>query len=83
METVKASKEFQDAIAEFELPDGFEVIVEPWPYGGPDLDEPNARYFQGLIFAVVKRNGNADSNFYAFPYVYHGRKCSSCLEQHR
>lgn len=26
----KESKEFQDAIAEFELPEGFELVVEPW-----------------------------------------------------
>ncbi|EME42141.1 hypothetical protein DOTSEDRAFT_45705 [Dothistroma septosporum NZE10] len=67
VDSVKASQEFQKAIAEFDIPEGFEVIVEPWPYGGPDLDEQNDRYFQGLIFAVDKRNNNADSNFYAFP----------------
>jgi primary-amine oxidase len=26
----KKSKEFQDAIAEFKLPDGFELVIEPW-----------------------------------------------------
>jgi primary-amine oxidase len=26
----KESKEFQDAIAEFKLPQGFELVVEPW-----------------------------------------------------
>jgi primary-amine oxidase len=26
----KESKEFQDAIAEFKLPEGFELVVEPW-----------------------------------------------------
>ncbi|KXT07519.1 hypothetical protein AC579_196 [Pseudocercospora musae] len=67
VDAVKASKDFQDAIAEFELPGGFEVVVEPWPYGGPDLDEDNRRYFQGLIFAQDLRNANPDSNFYAFP----------------
>ncbi|KAK4614080.1 Copper amine oxidase 1 [Fulvia fulva] len=67
VDAVQASKEIQDAIAEFDIPEGFEVLVEPWPYGGPDLDEQNDRYFQGLIFAVDKRNNNADSNFYAFP----------------
>lgn len=54
-------------MAEFELPEGFEVIVEPWPYGGPDLDEDNKRYFQGLIFASDARTKNADTNFYAYP----------------
>lgn len=67
VDTVKASKEFQDAIAEFELPEGFEVIVEPWPYGGPDLEEENNRLFQGLIFASDARTKNPDTNFYAYP----------------
>jgi primary-amine oxidase len=30
VEACKASKEFQDAIAEFKLPQGFELVVEPW-----------------------------------------------------
>lgn len=30
VEACKESKEFQDAIAEFHLPDGFELVVEPW-----------------------------------------------------
>jgi|TARA_R110002003_G_scaffold48_14_gene4038 primary-amine oxidase len=30
VEACKQSKEFQDAIAEFKLPDGFELVVEPW-----------------------------------------------------
>ncbi|TVY55623.1 Copper amine oxidase 1 [Lachnellula cervina] len=58
---------FKAAIAEFHLPEGFEVIVEPWPYGGPDPDEKSTRYFQGLCFAQDTRNGNPDSNFYAYP----------------
>ena len=41
--------------------------MEPWPYGGLDTTDENRRYFQGLIFAQDKRNGNPDSNFYAFP----------------
>lgn len=58
---------FQQAIADFDLPQGFEVIIEPWPYGGLDLDDDNRRYFQGLVFAQDKRSGNPDSNFYSFP----------------
>jgi primary-amine oxidase len=50
------------------LPDGFEVVIEPWPYGGVGPEEKeNRRYFQGLIFAQDTRSGNPDSNFYAFP----------------
>jgi primary-amine oxidase len=64
---VWASPLFKEKIAEFQLPEGFEVVVEPWPYGGPDPDEDNSRYFQGLCFAQDTRNGNPDSNFYAYP----------------
>ncbi|KAF1940335.1 copper amine oxidase-like protein [Clathrospora elynae] len=63
----KKSKEFQDAIAEFKLPDGFELVIEPWPYGGLEIGAENRRYFQGLCFAQYLNNKNADSNFYAYP----------------
>ena len=62
-----ASPKFKDAVAEFSLPNGFEVIVEPWPYGGLDPTEENRRYFQGLCFAQDKSTKNEDSNFYAYP----------------
>lgn len=67
VEVAKASKVFQDAIAEFALPEGFELIVEPWPYGGLDDTDEDKRYFQGLCFAQDTRSGNPDSNFYAYP----------------
>ena len=54
-------------MAKIKLPEGFEVIIEPWPYGGPDRDEENRRYFQGLVFAQNQASGNLDSNFYAYP----------------
>lgn len=58
---------FQQALSEIDLPEGFEVIIEPWPYGGLDHTDENRRYFQGLCFAQDKRSGNVDSNFYSFP----------------
>lgn len=67
VKAVWASTLFKDALAEFNLPPGFEVIVEPWPYGGRDLEEENRRYFQGLCFAQDTRSGNPDSNFYGYP----------------
>ncbi|KAH7122759.1 copper amine oxidase-like protein [Dendryphion nanum] len=67
VEACKKSDMFQKAVAEFKLPEGFELVVEPWPYGGLDLGAENRRYFQGLCFAQDTRNGNADSNFYAYP----------------
>lgn len=57
----------QSKIKELQLPEGFEVIVEPWPYGGSDPEDVGTRYFQGLLYANDTRKGNADSNFYAFP----------------
>lgn len=58
---------FQAALAEFKLPEGFEVVIEPWPYGGLDHTDENRRYFQGLCFARDTRSGNPDTNFYSFP----------------
>ncbi|OAP65649.1 copper amine oxidase 1 [Fonsecaea erecta] len=70
VEVCKASQMFKDVCAEFSLPEGFEVIVEPWPYGGLSPDEENRRYFQGLCFARDTRSGNPDSNFYAYPLPF-------------
>lgn len=67
VEACFASPLFLEALAELVLPEGFEAIVEPWPYGGLTPTEPNKRYFQGLCFAQDKRSGNPDSNFYAYP----------------
>jgi primary-amine oxidase len=58
---------FNEAIAEFKLPDGFTILIDPWPYGGPDPGEQAPRYLQGLIFARDNRSGNEDSNHYAYP----------------
>lgn len=69
-ELVKAcdnSTLLQSKIKELQLPEGFEVIVEPWPYGGSDPEDVGTRYFQGLLYANDTRKGNADSNFYSFP----------------
>jgi primary-amine oxidase len=30
VDACKKSKEFQDAVAEFKLPEGFELVIEPW-----------------------------------------------------
>lgn len=58
---------FQSALADFKLPEGFEVVIEPWPYGGLDNTDENRRFFQALCFAQDKRSGNPDSNFYSYP----------------
>ncbi|KAL2068426.1 hypothetical protein VTL71DRAFT_16524 [Oculimacula yallundae] len=67
VEACKASSMFQEALSELTLPEGFEAIVEPWPYGALDPSDPNQRYFQGMCFAQDKRLKNEDSNFYAYP----------------
>ncbi|KAL7925794.1 copper amine oxidase [Trichoderma austrokoningii] len=59
---------FKEAMAEYTLPDGFEVCVEPWPYGPPNAGEDNSRRrMQGLVYAKDARNGNPDSNHYGYP----------------
>jgi primary-amine oxidase len=70
VDVCQKSQMFKDVCAEFRLPEGFEVIVEPWPYGGLSKKEENRRYFQGLCFARDTRSGNADSNFYAYPLPF-------------
>lgn len=42
-EAVVHSELFKKAVAEFELPEGFEVAIDPWPYGGPDEGEEFTR----------------------------------------
>jgi primary-amine oxidase len=61
---------FQKVLSEINLPEGFEVVIEPWPYGSPDDTDDNRRYFQGLCFARDTRLRNPDSNFYAFPLPF-------------
>ncbi|KAM0273128.1 hypothetical protein ACHAQH_008477 [Verticillium albo-atrum] len=61
------SAQFKEKIAELELPKDFEVVVEPWPYGAPEVEDGDTRFFQALIFARDTSSGNADSNFYGFP----------------
>jgi primary-amine oxidase len=56
---------YQKAIAEFDIPEGFEVQIDPWPYGSDSEITP--RYTQGLCFARDTRSGNDDSNHYAYP----------------
>ncbi|KAH7372203.1 primary-amine oxidase [Cadophora sp. MPI-SDFR-AT-0126] len=58
---------FKKAVAELDLPEGFVVTIDPWPYGGPDPSEVAPRYTQGLCFARDTRNGNEDSNHYGYP----------------
>ncbi|KAK5459814.1 hypothetical protein LTS15_003943 [Exophiala xenobiotica] len=70
VEVCKSSQMFRDICAEFTLPEGFEVVIEPWPYGGLSSEEENRRYFQGLCFAQDTRSGNPDSNFYAYPLPF-------------
>ncbi|KAF7958424.1 hypothetical protein EAE96_001972 [Botrytis aclada] len=66
VKAVWASPVFKEELAQLSIPEGFEVVVEPWPYGG-SMTEENPRYFQGLCFAQDTRNENPDSNFYGYP----------------
>ncbi|KAI0475760.1 copper amine oxidase [Xylariaceae sp. FL0804] len=66
----EASPLFRQAVAELDLPAGFVVTIDPWPYGGPDPEDEGApRYMQGLVFArdTSKGNNNPDANHYAYP----------------
>ncbi|KAI5457652.1 copper amine oxidase [Mariannaea sp. PMI_226] len=67
VDVIKNSALFQEKVNNLKLPEGFELIVEPWPYGGPDEVDGDNRYFQGLCFGRDTRSGNEDTNFYAYP----------------
>ncbi|PHH79833.1 hypothetical protein CDD80_3694 [Ophiocordyceps camponoti-rufipedis] len=62
---IAASPLFKKAMSRFSLPDGFRVVIDPWPYGG--CAERNPRYMQGLVFARNATHGNEDANHYAYP----------------
>ena len=62
-----ASPLFQEAIAKFKLPEGFQVEIDPWPHGGREPGEKASRYIHGLCFAKDVRNKNPDSNHYPYP----------------
>ncbi|KJZ75173.1 Copper amine oxidase 1 [Hirsutella minnesotensis 3608] len=67
VECVKASNLFQEKLQTIRLPPGFELVIEPWPYGAPDQDDGDTRFFQALCFARDTASGNPDANFYAYP----------------
>ncbi|EXJ93301.1 primary-amine oxidase [Capronia coronata CBS 617.96] len=60
------SEMFKQAIKELDLDEKFDIAIDPWPYGGPDVGEITPRYTQGLCFAK-RRHENPDTNHYAFP----------------
>ncbi|KAI1263767.1 copper amine oxidase 1 [Xylariaceae sp. FL1019] len=62
-----SSDMFKEAMEEFELPENFNVTIDPWPYGGLDPEEDVPRYMQGLVFARDTTSNNDDSNHYAYP----------------
>ncbi|BDD56101.1 hypothetical protein MAP00_001577 [Monascus purpureus] len=67
VERCETSSLFKQALSDFDLPEGFEVVIEPWPYGPVDYPEENRRYVQALCFARDTRSGNPDANFYSYP----------------
>ncbi|PFH56838.1 hypothetical protein XA68_15930 [Ophiocordyceps unilateralis] len=67
LECVKASSLFNEKLSAIQLPPGFELVVEPWPYGAPDLNDGHTRLFQCLCFGRNTASGSKDSNFYAYP----------------
>lgn len=58
---------FIEAMKEFTLPEGFEICIDPWPYGSPDVGTTPPRTLQGLVFARDATKKNPDANHYGFP----------------
>jgi hypothetical protein len=49
-EAVAACPMFKEEVAKLNIPDGFEVIVEPWPYGGKYSSDLNTiRIFHSML----------------------------------
>lgn len=67
---VQNSPVFKEKLKSVKLPEGFQLVIEPWPYGGPDDSDGQSRLFQALCFGQDTRNGNPDSNFYAYPLPF-------------
>lgn len=67
---MEESVEFKEKFKSVTLPEGFKLVIEPWPYGGPDEVDGQTRLFQALCFGQDQRNGNPDSNFYAYPLPF-------------
>ncbi|KJK85431.1 Copper amine oxidase [Metarhizium anisopliae BRIP 53284] len=61
-----ASEMFKEAMTEFVLPEGFELSIDPWPYGPSDKDD-DPRLMQGLVFAHDARKNHPDTNHYGYP----------------
>ena len=57
----------KEKLDQIQMPEGLELVIEPWPYGGSDPDDVDFRYFQGILYAADKSKNNVDSNFYSFP----------------
>ncbi|KAI2632876.1 copper amine oxidase 1 [Xylaria nigripes] len=62
-----SSEMFQKAMEEFSLPEDFEVVIDPWPYGGLLPDEQLPRIMQGLVYARNASHHNPDANHYGYP----------------
>lgn len=61
------SEKVQEALKEYKIPDGFEVCIDPWPYGGPDEENGLEKIMQGLVFVRDAGKRNPDTNHYAYP----------------
>ena len=49
-EAVAACPMFKEEVTKLNIPDGFEVIVEPWPYGGKYSSDLNTtRIFHSML----------------------------------
>lgn len=62
-----ASPLFKEAISKFNLPEGFVIEIDPWPYGALEPGESFPRYMHGLCFAKDSRHQNPDTNHYPYP----------------
>ncbi|TQV92114.1 copper amine oxidase 1 [Cordyceps javanica] len=68
IDSTLASPVFQRVVKDLELPVGWEVAIDPWPYGGSDVGpDYTARLTQLFCFARDMTKGNDDVNHYSYP----------------
>ncbi|OAA57841.1 copper amine oxidase 1 [Akanthomyces lecanii RCEF 1005] len=66
-----ADPTFQRVVKDMELPQGWEVAIDPWPYGGSDFgSDYTARLTQLFCFARNMTIGNSDTNHYSYPLPF-------------
>ncbi|OAA52941.1 copper amine oxidase 1 [Cordyceps fumosorosea ARSEF 2679] len=71
IDSALASPVFQRVVEELQLPPHWQVYIDPWPFGGSDVEPGNTRRLTQLFFfARGMTKNNDDVNHYPFPLPF-------------